>query len=215
VFSANGHAQKLNVRADYIVCKDHTHTETRERMEPLLRPLGVPIIARHYWADYRLPFWPIQGNSGMMALGVAALAGCAPIFPIGFDCYQNGTYFHDPGAKNVSRGLRDSLWRSRYQRLQAKLLTADIRLLERSPLSVAFPQHTPGMAPRGEIPPVFDAYRGMQTHYGRALRAFPMRQDPLTEVPKGIVFAMSGEELLFYTRTDCVAPVDNRDLPLV
>lgn len=209
ILSANGHAWKLGLGAHYVVCKDNRHTETGELMEPRLRPFGAPIIGRHYWADYRLPRWPVQGNSGMMALGVAALMGCAPIFPIGFDCYQNGTYFHDPDAKNVSRGLRDSLWRSRYQRLRAKLVTADIRLLDASPLSVSFPRYVPGEPPRGQIPPVFDFYRGMQTHYGRATRTFPQKQDPQVEVPAGTVFAMDGEELAFYRRTHCVEPVDN------
>lgn len=210
VISANAHAWKLGLGAHYIVCKDHQHTETKELMEPLLRTFRTPIIGRHYWADYRLPRWPVQGNSGQMAIGVAALMACSPIFPVGFDCYLNGTYFHDPNAKNVSRGIRESMWRSRYQRFGAKLVPADIRLLGPSPLSVAFPQHD-GSPPRNpRIPPVFDFYKDMRTRYGRARRTFTFRQDPTSEVPAGAVFAMDDEELAFYRRLDHVEEVDSQ-----
>src|SRR5574343_701570 len=37
VISANGHANKLGLVTDYVVCKDHTHTETKALMEPQLR----------------------------------------------------------------------------------------------------------------------------------------------------------------------------------
>ncbi len=210
VISANAHAWRLGLNADYIVCKDNVHTETKQFMEPLLRGYEAPIIARHYWADYRLPQWPIQGNSGQMALGVAALMGCSPIFPIGFDCYQTGTYFHDLTAKNVSRGIRDSQWRTRYQRLAAKLVTADIRLLEPSPLTAAFPLYDPHAAPRDWcIPPVLAPYRTMQTYYGRARHPFPMKHEAGVEVPTGYVFPMDADELAFYTRTDHIDLVDN------
>ncbi len=63
VISANGHAAKLGLKPDFVVCKDHRHTETKELMEPALRALGAPLVSRHYWADYRLTGWPIQGNS--------------------------------------------------------------------------------------------------------------------------------------------------------
>lgn len=209
VISANGHAARLGLTPDLIVCKDHTHTETKELMEPGLRKLGRPIASRHYWADFRLPKWPIQGNSGQMAIGVAALMGCAPIFPIGFDCYQNGTYFHDPDAQNVSRGLKDTMWRSRYMRMKAKLLPADVRLLEPSLLSVAFPLHTPGVPGRPGIPPVFEVYRDMRTYYGRAVQPFAMRQDRTSTVPVGTVFAMDGEEFAFHLRSRHVEQIDS------
>ncbi len=104
VVSANAHGFKIpNLYVDYVVSKDHYHTENGIRMERLLRPYGAPIIGRHHWADYRVPDWNILGNSGIMAIGVAAVLGGAPIYPIGFDFYQEGTYWHDPNAKNVSR----------------------------------------------------------------------------------------------------------------
>lgn len=210
VLSANGHAVKLGLQPDYIVCKDHKHTETKALMEPMLREIGAPLLARHYWADYRLARWPIQGNSGMMALGAAALMGCAPIFPIGFDCYQGATYFHAPTERNVSLGLRDSQWRSRYQRLGAKLVTADIRLLGQSPLVAAFRRHDPQEAPRAWcMPPVLEVYRGMATCYVKAKREFPMLQDPTCPVPRGEVFPVDAEELARLQRADLVDLVDN------
>lgn len=210
VISANGHAAKLGLEPDLIVCKDHLHTETRERMEDILRPLGAPILCRHYWADYRLARWPVQGNSGMLAIAVAAMIGCGQIFPIGFDCYQSGTYFHDLEAKNVSCGLMDSRWRSRYQRLAAKLATADVRTLDPSPLDAAFRRHNPLEATRDWcIPPIFDHYKNAKTVYVRALRPFPMKQDPTAEVPTGYVFPMLEDEVGAYLRADHVEIVDS------
>lgn len=210
IISANGHAAKLDLRPDFIVCKDHVHTETKAHMEPQLRALGAPIVARHYWADYRLPSWPIQGNSGQMALGVAAMMGCAPIFPVGFDCYEGGTYFHDLDAPNISRGLLNSMWRSRYQRMRAKLLTADIRLLDPSPLSAGFPLHSARAEPKDWcIPPVFDHYKGAPTHYVRTRRAVPMKQNIGVTVPAGYTFPVDSDELRHYTQGDHVDIVDN------
>lgn len=211
VISANGHAWKLGLGAHYIVCKDNVHTETKQKMEELLRPLGAPIIARHYWADYRLASWPIQGNSGQMALGVAAMMGCAPIFPVGFDCYVGPTYFHAPDVDNVSRGITESMWRSRYQRLQAKLATADIRLLEPSLAAAGFGVRDLSAPPRGFcIPPIFDGYkRGGPVHYVRARRDIPMKQNTGVIVPAGYVFPVDSEELRYYAQAHHVDIVDN------
>jgi hypothetical protein len=102
--SANDHAFKIEgVKPDFIVCKDHYHTETKERMEKRLRIHGVPIISRHYWADHRLADWQLDGNSGIMALAVAGILGATEIYPIGFDFFTEGTHFHEPDAPNVSR----------------------------------------------------------------------------------------------------------------
>lgn len=106
VLSANAHAFRLPLKPDFIVCKDHLHTQTKRRMEPELRQHPAPIISRHWWADYRIMEWPFQGNSGIMAIGVAAILGCSPIYTIGFDFYQEGTYWYDPTAKNVSSRTR-------------------------------------------------------------------------------------------------------------
>lgn len=104
ILAANDHAFKIpGIKPDFIVCKDHCHTQTKEKMERLLRKYGVPIITRHFWADHRLPDWSIQGNSGLMAIAVAGILGATTIYPIGFDFFQEGTHFHEPDARNVSR----------------------------------------------------------------------------------------------------------------
>lgn len=107
VISANDHAFRLlgAGAAQYVVAKDHRHTQTKELMEDRLRPYGTPIIGPNWWADYRWPTgWIQDANSGMHAIAVAALMGCHPIIPIGFECYQGGTHFGDVDAENCSKG---------------------------------------------------------------------------------------------------------------
>jgi hypothetical protein len=104
VLSANGHAFKIpGLQPNFIVCKDHKHTETKEPMHRLLAPHGVPIITRNWWGDFRLTEWDLMGNSGLMSIAVAAILGAHDIYPIGFDNFREGTYFHNPGAPNLSR----------------------------------------------------------------------------------------------------------------
>ena len=195
VISANGHAARLGVRPDFIVCKDHVHTETKQLMEPALRELRTPIVSRHYWADYRLSDWPIQGNSGMMGLGFAVMLGCAPVVPIGFDCYQNGTYFHDPVAKNVSLGLRADHWRARYVRFSRRLEGAVIRPLGGPLLRVFSRFDSAERYPPYHMPVALRQYETQRTTWVRALHPFMLRNEKLVEVP-----------------TDRVLPVDDAEL---
>jgi hypothetical protein len=209
VISANGHAVKLGLTPDFIVCKDHVHTETKELMEPALRAIGAPIVSRQYWADYRLPEWPVQGNSGMMALGFAILLGCRPVIPIGFDCYQTGTYFHAPDAPNVSRGLRSSMWDQRYRRLAAKLECSPIRALD-GVLTRHFPHYSPnenfGVF---HMPVALRAYKGMPVRYVRALNDAALNHDLKIAVPPGTVVAVSPSEQVLMLRRGCVEIVDS------
>jgi hypothetical protein len=199
VISANGHAFKLGLEPDYVFCKDHIHTETKERMEWLLRPHGVPIVTRNYWGDYRCAGWTYTGNSGSQALALAALMGCAPIVPIGFDGYQNGTYFHDLKAKNVSQGFTEGHWRMRYSRLRQRLEGAEIRVLPGSMLAQTFPLITSG--PYKPVVPVnLRHYEGLQTRYVRALSTFQMPFDGRVAVPAGVVFPVSDGERAHYLR---------------
>lgn len=209
IISANGHAPKLGLQPDYVFCKDHAHTETRESMQALLRPLGVPIVSRQYWADYRAPMWPIQGNSGQMALGLGVLLGCAPVIVIGFDCYQNGTYFHDPDAKNVSHGRLASHWQLRYNRLADKLAASSIRFVDRAFIR-AFPSYDPAetFGPP-HIPPALQQYRDLKVYTARALRDFGLRFDPRATVPAGTVFAISAFEAGHHLREREIELVDN------
>jgi hypothetical protein len=215
VISANGHAAKLGLKPDFIVCKDHRHTETRELMEPGLRALGAPIVSRNYWADYRLTGWPIQGNSGMQALGFAVMLGCRPVVPIGFDCYQNGTYFHDPLAKNVSLGLRPSMWDSRYQKFARRLEGAPIRPLE-GQLCKVYPRFNPvEQYAQPHMPVALRAYETVRVAWVRARHPFMLRGEKQIQVPAGYVLPVDEEELLHARRGGHVEILDSEPRPMV
>lgn len=157
---ANAHGFHLGLKPDYIVCKDETHTETKQPMEPQLRAHGdYPIVARYAWADYRLDRWLVQGNSGQMAIALAAMMGGKPIIPIGIDCFQKGVYFHAPEGKNVSQGRHDGVWRSSMTRLMRRLEGAVIRA-PGPPLSLTFRRYDPNeVLPEPAIPTVFGNQR--------------------------------------------------------
>lgn len=200
IVSANGHATKLGLTPDWIFCKDDTHSETGERMEDLLRPIGVPIVGRHWWCDYRAPRWGVQGNSGAMAIALAALMGGQPIIPIGFDSYQGATYFHDPTSSNVSLGKFEGHWHARYQRLAARLTGAFIRPVS-GLLTQSFPTFDPAeSAPPFHIPTCFDMYRGMRTEVLRTTQAFAPTYDRRVTVPAGVQVATDPEEAALYRR---------------
>lgn len=208
LISANAHSFRLGLRPHYIVCKDHRHTETQALMEPLMREYGVPIASRQHWADFRLGAWPIQGNSGMMAIGLAALLGCRPIVPIGFDCYQTGTYFHAPDERNVSRGLAESHWRSRYQRLQSRLTGAMIRPPLDS-LFRLFPAYQPdeSLGPF-HMPTSLQPYERAKWQHVRARSAFIAKHSRV-EVPAGYVFPADEAEIALYERGGLIEKVDS------
>lgn len=164
VISANGHAFKAGFQANYIVCKDDIHTETKERMEDLMRPFGVPIISPQPWADYVMHDWPYQGNSGLYAILVAVLMGGHPVIPIGFDFYQEGTYWYDPEASNVSRGNRVD--RTRISKLGQMAAGASVRPLS-GPLLNEFPRFLPhATLPARKTPEIVNHY----VLYGRETR---------------------------------------------
>jgi hypothetical protein len=213
VISANAHAWKLGLGAHYIACKDHKHTESKLEMEGLLRPYGVPIVSRHHWADYRLAQWPIQGNSGQIALGLAVLMGCRPVIPIGFDCYQSGTYFHDADAKNVSNGLRPTMWTMRYRRMAGKLEMSPIRVFP-GPLRDAF---LPLDAPLGpfHMPVSLQRYETMRTYFVRSLQPFSAKNDGNVTVPEGYTFPVDEAECRHYREAGCVEIVDSASVDMV
>ncbi len=194
VISANAHAFKLGLTPDYIVCKDHQHTETKQFMEPALRPYGVPIVTRNHWGDFRIPHWPAQGNSGAMAIGLAALMGASLIVPIGMDGYQAGTYFHDLDAPNVSAGRPSGHWKSRFDRLRARLDGAVIRPVDGLMLQT-FPAYKPGaLLPKARIPFAFEMYKDMKAYHVAALPNCRELFDPRVEIPLGFVFPASADE---------------------
>jgi hypothetical protein len=206
IVSANGHAAKLGLTPDYAFCKDHTHTETGEAMQDVLRPLGCPIVGRHYWMDYRAPFWPVQGNSGMMAIALGVLLGGAPVIPIGFDSYlTGGTYFHNLQAPNVSLGRLPSHWRSRYQRLALRLTGAFVRVLD-DLLGVAFPRYVADERfGRPFIPPALRIYEDMRAVRVTVIQPFQLRQDPRAVVPEGTEMTMGEAEAALHVRQGVVS----------
>jgi len=209
VVSANGHAVKLGLTPHFVVCKDHVHTETKQLMEPSLRGIGAPIAGRQYWADYRMPEWPAQGNSGMMALGFAVLLGCRQVIAIGFDCYLGGTYFHDLEAKNVSKGLRPAMWNQRYRRLASKLEMSPIRSMD-GPLTSVFQRYSPNERFEAfHMPVSLQGYKTMVGYTVRALQDLSMNHDSNVGVPKGTVFAVSPSELALLRRRWQIEIVDS------
>lgn len=161
---ANGHGFRVGLEPDYIVCKDHQHTATRALMEDGLREHGkYPILTPHYWADYRMGRWPTQGNSGQLAIAAAALMGGYPIIPIGIDCYQGPTYFHEDDPLNVSRGRHDGAWQSTMTRMMLRLDGAVIRPAGGF-LTKIFKRYDPReKLPLTRIPTVFDHYADLET----------------------------------------------------
>lgn len=120
-FSANHHGASL-VGCDYIVALD--------KIEPLVRPFGVPIVSRHMFGDYRILTSPAP-NSGIAAAWLAALMGCGPIFIAGMD--MGGAYFHDPAAKSgvgFTREQHLGQWRSMMEKHPADYRPVGGPLLE-------------------------------------------------------------------------------------
>lgn len=144
MISANGHgcraaAAGLCRQPDYIVSID-------DNLENELRPWGVPIVSQRDYCDIQLFRKPLY-SSGQLAVWVAWLMGCAPVVPMGMDCYDpasGGTYFHDatarsPGTKQA-RDFHLSGWR------RCRDLVADdiVRAPAGSLLREIFPEYVPG-----------------------------------------------------------------------
>lgn len=190
VISANDHAFKIRgLEPDFIVCKDHKHTETGEFMALRLAQHHTPIISRHWWAHHRISDWPMTGNSGLMAIAVAAVLGGNPIVPIGFDFYQDGTYWHDPNAKNVSRGTGHLDMRAKMAKLQSYLGAAEIRAVS-GPFSKGF-KPSGGTGCR-----IMELFQRMEAVKVRAIREFAFSFDRRVLVPTGAEIMVSKTELL-------------------
>jgi hypothetical protein len=195
VISANGHAFKIpGLKVDYIVCKDHKHTETGESMEKLLSVHHTPIISRQWWADFRAADWTFQGNSGLMAIAVAAVLGGGPIYPIGFDFYQEGTYWHDPNAKNVSRGRSTSSSRVKALQLAEYMFGTQIRPIS-GPLTQVFKPFQPGSFLNPYLEPsILRKYREQKGYFVRCKHPFTFAFDPRAQIVPGSMFWVSEAE---------------------
>lgn len=221
--SANGHAFKIpDRRVDLIMCKDHTeHPPLKMRpkdprllplMEPKLRPYGVPIVTRHYWADYRMGPWPVNGgNSGMYAIALGVFLGGWPVIVTGVDCFQQGTYFHSLSEDNVSNGKMAGYWLRRLTSLMQQMRGCQIRAL--SGLAArAFGRYRPGEAlPPYRAAEVFKKYAGMQTVHVRAKRSFLTPFDARVEIPAGVTIAVDQVEGAKYVRLGLAEAVPDPD----
>lgn len=203
IISANHHAFKTKLQPDYIWCKDHLRItpgylaqgRKRQRMEPELRRYGVPIVGPNFWCDYRAIEWPLQQfNSGQQALAFAVLLGCAPIIPIGMDCFNGATYFHDADAPNISNGRRPGFWNSRIQKLKANLPGAPIRGVS-GLVETHFGRYKPDqpLVP-GDIPHPLAKYVKMDTVWLRMRKEIQDARDRFAIIPKGYIMASNKDE---------------------
>lgn len=217
IISANSHAFKLKLRADFIWCKDHVRVfpgwmakgRPREYMEPELRKYGVPIVGPNYWCDYRAIDWRLPGfNSGQQALAFATLLGCAPIIPIGMDCFEGATYFHDKDAPNISKGRKHGYWVSRMQRLAMSLPRAPIRGVSGLAAAV-FGLYDPGKHPApAPVAPLLQQYVKMTTVWVRARREFQDSKDKFAIIPKNYVIPSSPAEATKLIKTGIAERVE-------
>lgn len=192
VISANGHAFRIpGLQIDFIVCKDDRHTETGEFMRDRLTPLDTPIIGRHWWADYRLPEWPVSINSGLMAIAVAAMLGGGPIYPVGFDFFQEGTYFYDPKAPNIGRGKKNN--EIRRDIVKAAELTLGTQV---KPVSGPLLEVFKSTAPETNYcePALVSKYRTILGFKVEAEREFALRFDSGARIAPGARFWVSDGE---------------------
>lgn len=142
LISANDHGCILQ-KCDYIVACDLVHTVTREDMERRLRRQRVPIVSPLFYADYRIPDWTAEWNSGMHGIYLAWLLGAHPIIVAGLDCYTGDTYFHTAGvgaSSGHTKGL--ALFQAHARQLQAAMPGACVRLAG-GPLVGLWPAHDP------------------------------------------------------------------------
>lgn len=203
IISANNHAFKLKLQPKYIWCKDHIRItpgylargRAREYMEAELRKYGVPIVGPNFWCDYRAIDWQLtQFNSGQQALAFAMLLGCAPIIPVGMDCFLGDTYFHERDAANISRGRKKGYWVSRLNKLRMALPGAPIRGISGLTADIfgEYRAHKPPAA--GPLAPALQRYESMPTVWVKTLREFQDTRERYAIIPPGYIMASNKAE---------------------
>jgi hypothetical protein len=192
VLSANAHGFKIpGLKPNFIVCKDHVHTETKKRMHPQMAEHGVPIITRHWWGDFRLTEWDLQGNSGLMAIAVAAILGARDIYPIGFDNYREGTYFHTPDAPNLSRRCSGNDFVIKAAKIGARIIGTRVRATS-GPLQGVFEAYGPEFQ-HSECELLLK-YKDRVGHQVRAITEFQMPFEKRAGIARGSEFWISEQE---------------------
>lgn len=154
-----------------------------------MRKYGVPIVSQQYWADYRCAEWPIQGNSGMMALALGAFMHGAPVIAVGMDCFQGPTYFHDPAVRNVSNNRTVTYWYTRMQHLRMKLdrTSCPVRAVS-GIMARAFERYDPKERVEKHEPHIMMKYRTM-TPVRLRLRTATLDPRTKVEIPAGTILA--------------------------
>lgn len=215
VISANDHGTKqCRYPVTFLVNCDKVHCMLKVPMEEHLRVHCIPIMNRFSWADVRLGDWPLVGNSGLAAIGVAAALGGDPVVVTGMDFWRTGRlYFHGP-RQEIAKAEQRAAAKRRIIRPRAptrgnKLLEplarfakgANIRPMS-GPMTEVFPQYRHGevLPPRQDI-----HYRvkaaGPQDYV--ATRAFPWRS--FDKVVKGTVLRLTYNEAAHLIREGKVA----------
>lgn len=150
VISANDHGlRQMKHKVDYMVNVDKTHLERKMPMREFMRAFRTPVINRHSWADFRLPYWKLVTNSGLTAVSVAAVLGGHPVVTTGIDLWVGGNlYFHRVNEKHRSSPSRDGV-KNKMKELQQWCGPAVIRSLS-GPVAEAFG----GFDPEHELPEI-------------------------------------------------------------
>jgi len=195
VLSANAHAYKIpGLKVDFIVCKDHKHTQTKQEMRRLMAEYPAPVITRNWWGDFRLADWDLQGNSGLMAIAIAAILGGGPIYPIGFDNFQEGTYWHDPQSKNVSHGLDNNHFRGKALKIAAQLFGTQVRPVSGPLLEVFKPFDPSAERHPYQKPVILQKYEVLKGYQVLVKKDFTFPFDTRVVVPKGVELWVSEAE---------------------
>lgn len=140
--SANQHGC-IARKCDYIFCADAIEEKVFERPDGstyTLRSFNTPIISPRPAGDYWMFEQPLP-SSGVMTAWCAWVMGCAPIIPVGMDCYQgDATYYHDVNAISSGNGLSLQRHIARWELLKAQAPGGQFRAIG-GPLLDVFPKY--------------------------------------------------------------------------
>lgn len=169
-------------QASYVVACDKIEERARFDIGPRDLPppardgaaWGLPVISRHLWADYRLPFMPAP-NSGMSAAWLARHMGCAPIILTGMDLWTGPTYHDAPRARSSGRDAKptDHLrrWVTMLERYPGQYRTLGCNALLREKCAHYDPAEPPASPPDAD-----SLLKDLQTQWCKLIRDAPIGQ---------------------------------------
>lgn len=136
-FSVNEHGLRARAHCspgcDYIAALDPIAEELKGR--------GAPVLSTRRSADV-IAFELRCANSGIFAAWCAWVMGCAPIVPIGIECYTGGTYAHDVHAESAGRRFTLEQHLDRWAMLRRIASDIQVRAVG-GPLLRIFPPYDP------------------------------------------------------------------------